>query len=113
MNTTEATDKTKHTPGPWSLPHFAKPDVNCQCGYVLTGGMMGAVCTVYASGEGGDWAKHGDNPNFEEAVANAHLISKAPELLAALKEQVDQCFDPNCEMCARHEALIAEAEGAP
>lgn len=25
----------------------------------------------------------------------------------ALKEQIAECFDPRCEMCARHEAIIA------
>lgn len=73
-----------HTPGPWSLPHFAKPGMNCQCGYVLTDSMLGAVCTVHASGDGDDWAAHGDNPKFAEAVANARLIAAAPELLEAL-----------------------------
>ena len=28
------------------------------------------------------------------------------QLAAALQEQVDECFDDRCEMCARHEALI-------
>lgn len=74
-----------HTPGPWSLPHFAEPEVNCQCQYILADGMMGAVASVYASGVGDDWQKHGDNPKFAEAVANAHLIAAAPDLLDALK----------------------------
>jgi len=79
--------EVKHTPGPWSVPHFARPDVNCECGYVLTDHLMGAVCTVYASGEGNDW-RNGDNPKFEEAVANAHLIASAPDMLAALRAMV-------------------------
>jgi hypothetical protein len=74
-----------HTPGPWSVPHFAQPDVNCNCEYVLTDYLMGAVCAVYASGKGDDWQKHGDNPRFAEAVANAHLIAAAPDMLTALK----------------------------
>ena len=83
-----------HTPGPWSLPHFAEPGVNCQCGYVLTNGMMGAICTVYASGAGDDWAKHGDNPSFQEAVANARLIAAAPDLLEAGRSMI-AAFDPD------------------
>lgn len=73
----------KHSPGPWSLPHFAQPDVNCSCGGVLTDYMMGAVATVHCSGEGDsdDWYVHGDNPKFPQAVANARLISAAPDLL--------------------------------
>lgn len=77
---------SKYTPGPWSTPHFAKPEVNCECGYVLCDHMMGAVATVHCSGEGDDWKNHGDNPKFEEAVANAHLISAAPDLIMALED---------------------------
>lgn len=69
----------KHTPGPWSVPHFARPDVDCECEYVLHDGYMGAVCSVYCSGDG-DWQKTGDNPKFDEAVANAHLIAAAPTM---------------------------------
>lgn len=75
--------QSKHTPGPWSLPHFARPEVNCECGYVLTDGYMGAVAKVFCSGEGENWIKHGDNPKFDEAVANAKLIAAAPDLFAA------------------------------
>lgn len=73
--------EAKFTPAPWSVPHFAEPDVNCECGYVLTDGMMGAVCTVHCSGEGDDWKSHGDNPKFAEACANARLIATSPDLL--------------------------------
>lgn len=40
-----------------------------------------------------------------------HLFAAAPDLLEALKEQVAECFDETCEMCTRHEAIIAKAEG--
>lgn len=74
----------KHTPGPWSVPHFAQPDAGCECKYVLTDGYMGAVASVHCSGEG-NWSETGDNPRFEEAVANAYLIAAAPDMFAALK----------------------------
>ena len=97
------------TPGPWSVPHFARPDVGCECKYVLTDTCMGAVCAVYASGD--DSIEGGDNPPFDEAVANAHLIASAPDLLEALKyvmsaqgEQLTDAFDQ------AHKA-IAKAEG--
>lgn len=78
-----------HTPGPWSLPHFAQPDINCQCGYVLTDNMMGAVATVHCSGEGDDWQSHGDNPKFAEAVANARLIAAAPTMADFVRKHAD------------------------
>lgn len=76
--------ETKWTKGQWSLPHFAEPDINCECKYVLSDYHMGAIASVHCSGEGNDWLAHGDNPRFEEAVANAHLIAAAPDLYAAL-----------------------------
>ena len=96
-----------HTPGPWSVPHFAKPDVNCACGYVLTEAHMGAVCTVHASGEGGDWQSHGDNPRFAEACANALLIAAAPELLAFAQMILDESDYQYQRDAAR--AVIAKA----
>ena len=74
--------ETKFTPGPWSLPHFANPDCECKCGYVLVEGYCGAVAKVYYSQDRA--LGHGDNPPFYEACANAHLIAAAPDLYAAL-----------------------------
>lgn len=111
-----------HTPGPWSVPHFAEPDVNCECSYVLCDHLMGAVASVYCSGEGADWKSHGDNPKFAEACANAHLIAAAPDLLAALKKLAashlatieGEGFDPEHCVCSDLDdafAAIAKAEG--
>lgn len=80
------------TRGPWSVPHFARPEVNCSCRYVLCDHLMGAVASVHCSGEGDDWQSHGDNPRFDEAVANAHLIAAAPDLLEALTELHRACI---------------------
>ena len=97
----------KHTPAPWTVPHFARPDVNCQCEYVLCDHVMGAVATVHCSGEGDcPW----DNPKFEEAVANAHLIAAAPDMLEALKTLLRRgVIASSWEETAR--AAIAKAEG--
>lgn len=110
----------EHTPAPWSVPHFARPEVNCECGYVLCDHLMGAVCTVHASG-GGEIEMAGDNPRFEEAVANAHLIATAPDLLAAC-ERAASLLDAlarntgssGCRnVCNELTAAIAKAKGAP
>lgn len=68
----------KHTPGPWSVPHFAEAG-NCQCGYVFSDSQtgMGSICTV-------DWG--GENETKEVASANARVIAAAPELLEALQD---------------------------
>jgi hypothetical protein len=52
------------------------------------------------------------NGNNKQMVADRNLFMAAPELLAALKEQVGECFDPLCDMCSRHEELIRKATGA-
>ena len=72
-----------HTPGPWTVPHFARPEVNCNCHYVLCGDHFGSVATVHSSVD--DELENGDNPRHEQAVANAHLIAAAPSLYAALE----------------------------
>lgn len=106
---------TRHTPGPWSVPHFAEPSTGCECEYVLTDGYMGAVCTVHASGEGG-CIETGDNPRFAEAVANAHLIAAAPDLLEALNELLFEDSDKSdmdrIVTRLRARAAIAKATGA-
>lgn len=86
----------QHTPGPW----------------VATGQASGNYRIVFS--ERGNWLAEvfadGEWPDTIEA--DARLIAAAPELLQALKEQVAECFCEDCEMCARHEAVIAKATGA-
>ena len=69
-----------HTPGPWMLPHFATPNSECDCGYVLHENYMGCIAEVkYSIGD-----DISDNPPRPEAEANARLIAAAPDLLVAL-----------------------------
>lgn len=111
-NTDVRTATTSHTPGPWSVPHFAEPDTNCECKYVLCDHMMGAVAAVYCSGEGDDWKTHGDNPRFAEAVANARLITAAPDMLAVLQEIAPYWEGTDSQFGERVRAAIAKATGA-
>lgn len=73
---------SKHTPGPWLVPHFARPDIQCNCGYVLSPNYMGAIATVHFEGE--KPGEYDDNPPLDEAIANARLIAATPDMLAAL-----------------------------
>ena len=79
-----------HTPGPWTLPHFAAADSNCACEYVFgeRQDIMGAVASVHYSSPSHNF--DADNPRIDEAIANAHLISAAPDLLFALKLCADE-----------------------
>lgn len=99
-----------HTPGPWSLPHFAQPGAGCKCGYILVEGHMGAVATVHASCESKDWQEHGDNPGFDNCCANAKLIAAAPDLLAACQRMVnDSMFKDHPEASQMAIDAIAKA----
>lgn len=99
-------NEKKWTQGEWSIPHFASPEADCQCGYVLSDRHMGAICTVHCSGDG-DWMVTGDNPGFEEAVANAHLIAAAPDLYEALVKCLTQLEILVPERGRVHDELMA------
>lgn len=82
-----------HTPGPWSLPHFADskplPEISpalfgsrsrCECGYVFgNDDRHGAVATVHYKNDNNP---SDENPPRHEAVVNGRLIAAAPDLLA-------------------------------
>lgn len=76
---------SRHTPGPWQVPHFAT-DSPCECRSVVALACYpGAICEIFADngksiGDGGNGA-----PPLEQAKANARLIAAAPDLLAACK----------------------------
>lgn len=70
----------KHTPGPWTVPHFALSGHPCNCAYVLADGYTGDIATVRR-----DEAKGADDlahyPAGDEAKANARLIAAAPTMV--------------------------------
>lgn len=109
---------SKHTPGPWLVPHFARPDIQCNCGYVLSPNYMGAIATVHFEGE--KPGEYDDNPPLDEAIANARLIAATPDMLAALvsvRDWDEHDANPAGYGGLRHElrevvdAAIAKAEG--
>jgi len=100
-------------------------DHSCECRHILAQGYFGSIASVSKSngllvGEGGN-----DSPPEPEAVANAHLISAAPELYDALKVFADEplstepghnrtrlfSFEDLDEKIRRARAAIAKAEG--
>lgn len=105
----------KHTPGPWSVPHFADDSKVCNCHSVLSEGYAGAICIIVSSnglsvGDGGN-----DAPPLDEAKANARLIAAAPDLLDALQSARKWLVindDSRCQSDLKAvEATIAKAEG--
>lgn len=76
----------KATAGPWTVPHFAKPDIRCDCQYVLCGSCMGAICTVHVGNE----PNEGDDPPTPEAKANGELIANARTDLPAAIDEIER-----------------------
>jgi hypothetical protein len=72
---------TKHTPGPWSV-------INGNLIRVSPRNNASPICGVHLRGVDGDEAKR-----REVALANAHLIAAAPDLLGALKAISDGLRD--------------------
>lgn len=92
----------KHTPAPW---HFAIP-----CGHsvktisIRSGDpkqRMAAFAVVY----------NAYTPDSDQALANARLISAAPDLLEALRKAVERQGFTNDELIEAR-ALIANAMGS-
>lgn len=100
---------SKHTPGPWSLPHFANADSGCQCHCVFSESQSGFGCIAEIPWDG-------ENENLQAATANSRLISAAPDLFAALESLLSKAYKQNFndsypEILAECEAAIAKARG--
>lgn len=102
--------KHKHTPGPWRVTdldqHPGIENHNESVSIIIFGYRKGLDTNPYDdSGVRGKTRK--------EAIANAHLIAAAPDLLEAL-ESIVECLEysddpPACMAMAR--AAIAKAKG--
>jgi len=110
---------SKHTPGPWSVPHFADDDVKCNCGYVFSEFQdhMGSICSISFAN-----SSETEACEIEEAKANARLIAAAPDLLEVAQKLVayEQAMDGGRDVDAMFyyaeaselaRAAIAKAEG--
>lgn len=114
------TPRSRHTPGPWHLSE--------NNGFVYEKGGAMVTGTLYNKG-GYIVVALSPTGKPEQEKANGHLISAAPELLAALKiakaeieqwhESASSCTDnpptQGCQTCKQVlpdiEAAIAKAEG--
>lgn len=100
----------KHTPGPWNPAEIQTVNVLPFVPVVATT----LIAKVYSTAFG----------DHEQAIANARLMSCAPELLEALKE-LDECYCQAGQELTREDrhhhrltlmkarAAIAKATGAP
>ena len=114
---------SKHTDGPWILCHHLESeekDKSCRCGY--RGGIFGSdgehmVCEMGSTTIKGEEGL--EVPRYERAVeiANAHLITAAPDmyealgnLLIELQEQ-DDYRESNYVWVSSAMDALAKAEG--
>jgi hypothetical protein len=82
-------ENTKHTPAPWKVlvgggEDLAHPGVDTE------DESLSIVILGFKDSDEDDGGVRGSN--YNEALANAHLIAAAPDLLEALKAMVDK-FD--------------------
>lgn len=77
------------TPAPWSTPHFCDDECKCDCGYVLTEQMMGAVCEVFFEKKKPSEEGFQDHPEKKVAIANgrfiAHSRTALPRAIAEIR----------------------------
>ena len=73
---------SEHTKGPWCTGCFVNPDTKCQCKGIQSEGYAGGIATIHVD-NGIKLITEGANdcPPLNEAIANAHLIASAPDLI--------------------------------
>jgi hypothetical protein len=114
--------EAKFSSGPWDPGHLGRTDMKCQCRSICNGGYAGGIASVVVGnglpiGEGGN-----DGPPLEEAIANMHLISAAPDMYEALVDARraivnaieiigSQPQDPEFETLRKVDAALAKARG--
>ena len=112
----EKMKKQKHTKGPWLISTIDGEDC------LMVGGGDGSEVVAdirlgRIDGLDTDGRVIAAGPNHDEAIANAHLIASAPELLEALRAVLDyhEEWKNDCGLFTYEEkkvrAAIAHAEG--
>ncbi len=78
------------TPGPWGIPHFARKDIDCECGYLFTEDDPGCRCIATIHYKTDD--KDSEYFNKETAIANARAISLVPKMIELLVDATGVIF---------------------
>lgn len=83
----------KFTRGEWHLPHFAREDHACKCGWIFVENGT-TIAEVY---QGGRQDSGDEYPPLEEAKANARLFCASKDIYEALEDliQVKEWKDKN------------------
>lgn len=83
------------TKGEWHIPHLARADIKCDCGYLFAGEGGSLIATIHQ--QNNEEYNENNYPGQEEAKANAKLICASKDLYFALKEliQVKEWKDKN------------------
>ena len=62
----------KITKGEFNLPHLAKDDCSCDCGFFFEGNSGKMIATIHKTGDNDTYSEY---PTAEEAKANAEFIA--------------------------------------
>ena len=66
----------------WTLPHFARADCDCNCGYLFDDDKEQSIATIHYKHD--DSMGESEYPPLEEAIENAKIICDAPVVLSGL-----------------------------
>lgn len=101
---------SKHTPGPWEIREAIKAEHEFDIRPMRRGDAESSLPQVFVGYRPIATVKHDKRLDKDQAIANAHLIAAAPELLAALKVAEESVGDMRSLQIVR--AAIAKAVGS-
>ncbi|MDU5684218.1 MAG: hypothetical protein E6017_01325 [Kluyvera cryocrescens] len=106
-------EEFKGTPGRWGFAHNSASDSVVACIDITSTESLHDVASLQSTPSN---IGRYEQTSFDRTIANAHLISAAPELLEALQEMIGSLgvMVPDAESCAeiiKARAAIAKALG--
>lgn len=81
----------KHTKEPWSIPHFAREDIACNCGYIFGDPEAGVVVAEVFKRDKADRLSS-EHPPMEQAKANALRIPSCINFCQGIPTEVLEKF---------------------